>query len=77
VITKRRRILVVLNFFDLVHVKGDDMVHAKCKSCGKTYKALGEYGTRNMTRHMEACARKDTHLMLGKCSYLEISEVCQ
>jgi hypothetical protein len=41
-------------------VEGDDMVRAKCKSCGKTYKASGEYGTGNMTRHIKACARKDT-----------------
>ena len=36
------------------------MVQAKCKSCGKTYKAPGEYGIGNMTRHMKSCARKDT-----------------
>jgi hypothetical protein len=58
VITKRRRTSVVWNCFDPVHVEGDDMVRAKCKLCGKTYKASGEYGTRNMTRHMKACARK-------------------
>jgi hypothetical protein len=60
VITKRKRTSIVWNFFDPIHVEGDDMVRAKCKSCGKTYKAPGEYGTGNMTRHMNKCARKDT-----------------
>jgi hypothetical protein len=36
------------------------MVKAKCKSCGKTYKAPGKYGTGNMTRHMNKFARKNT-----------------
>jgi hypothetical protein len=51
---------IVWNFFDPIHVEGDDMVWAKCKSCDKTYKALGEYGTGNMTRHMNKYARKST-----------------
>jgi hypothetical protein len=59
VITKCRRTSVVWNFFDPVHVEGDDTVQAKCKSCGKAYKAPGEYGTGNMTRHMKTCDRKD------------------
>jgi hypothetical protein len=57
---KRRRTSVVWNFFDLVHVEGDDMIWAKCKSCGKTYKASGKYGTENMTWYMKTCDRKDT-----------------
>jgi hypothetical protein len=60
VITKCKRTSIVWNFFDPVHVEGDDMVRAKCKLCGKTYKASGEYGTENMTRHMNKCARKNT-----------------
>ena len=59
VITKRKRTSIVWNFFYPIHAEGDDMVRAKCKSCGKTYKAPGEYGTGNMTRHMNKCARKD------------------
>jgi hypothetical protein len=60
VITERKKTSIVWNFFDPVHVEGDDMVRAKCKSCGKTYKAPDKYGTGNMTRHMNKCARKDT-----------------
>ena len=60
VITKRKRTSIVWNFFDPIHVEGDNMVQAKCKSYGKTYKTPGEYGTGNMTRHMKVCARKDT-----------------
>ena len=60
VITKRKRTSIVWNFFDPIHVEGDDMVQAKCKSCDKTYKAPGEYETGNLTQHMTSCARKGT-----------------
>jgi hypothetical protein len=60
VITKRKRTSIVWNFFDPIHMEGDDMVRAKCKSCSKTYKAPGEYETGNMSQHMNKCARKDT-----------------
>ena len=60
VITKRKRTSIVWKFFDPVHVEGDNMVRAKYKPCGKIYKAPDKYGTGNMTRHMNKCARKDT-----------------
>jgi hypothetical protein len=58
VITKYKMTSIVWNFFDPIHVKGDDMVWAK--TCDKTYNALSEYRTGNMTRHMNKCARKST-----------------
>jgi hypothetical protein len=57
---KHGRTSVIWNFFDSVHVEGDDTIWVKCKSCGKTYKVSSEYGTENMTWHMKTCDRKDT-----------------
>ena len=37
-----------------------DVLRAKCKIFGIVYKAPGEYGTRNMTRHIKVCSRKGT-----------------
>jgi hypothetical protein len=45
VITKRKRTSIVWNFFYSIHVEGDNIVQVKCKSCSKTYKAPGKYGT--------------------------------
>ena len=46
---KRKKTLDVWNYFDPVpSIARDDKSRAKCKSCGITYLAPGEYGTGNL-----------------------------
>jgi hypothetical protein len=72
---KRRRTSVVWQHFDVIRGTEGEKLKAKCKLCGTIYLAPSTYANGNLKRHLDTCQR-ETLVMLGRCSYLEVRNLC-